>query len=111
MRKRMISLCLAVILLFTAQAEPLYAMGNTWGTQPEGRTVTPDDSEDVSGGDAQKTEYTVTFDFAGGTAAGVSGTSAQIKVEEGETILSKDIPVPVRTGYKFQCWVNGAGKQ
>lgn len=103
MRRRMISLCLAVILLFSVQAEPLYVMGSAPGAA--------DGLGDVSGGDAQKTEYTVSFDFAGGTVTGIPGTSMEIKVEEGETITLQEVPTPVKTGYKFQCWADESGQQ
>ncbi len=117
MKKRMISLCLAVILLFCTEVEPLYAMGSVQKAEPggvelEGENETqPDEPSDVSGGDAEKEECTVKFDFAGGTVTGISGTSVEMKVKKGETIQSQQIPIPAKTGYKFQCWVDEAGQQ
>lgn len=77
----------------------------------EGEGGNPGEAGDGGDEDQEKAEYTVIFDFAGGTVTGIPGTSTEIKVKEGETIISQEIPAPVKTGYKFQCWVNEAGQQ
>ena len=86
------------------QEEP--GAGNQEEGDGEGAAGKP--REDGGGSEQVQAEHTITFDFNGGTAPGASPTA---KVKDGENLNSIVPPVPVRTGYKFQYWLDASGRK
>ncbi len=140
MRKRIMTLLLAVLLLFQTEAETLYAAeiaprastakteaealtgdnDNTGatdpGSQPDGSGNAGDGSGDETGGDGSDfpegtEEYTVVFDFNGGKLPDTEETDMQVKVKKGELISAENIPAPVREGYTLQYWTDESGDE
>ena len=121
MMKRIMTLFLAVILLFQTEVGILYAMEPlpvqqpgtdvTEGAEDSGQEDTPSGEEipeepSARTGAENPAEYTITFQFNGGMTEGSTETSSQIIVTEGEeaTSVAARVPVPVRTGYKLEKW-------
>lgn len=126
MMKRIMTLFLAVILLFQTEVGTLYAMEPlpvqqpgtdvTEGAEDSGQEDTPSGEEipeepSARTGAENPAEYTITFQFNGGMTEGSTETSSQIIVTEGEEAASvaARVPVPVRTGYKLENWKDEAG--
>ncbi len=82
-------------------------MGEDPADKPEGGSPV-EDPGDGGGSEQVQAEHTITFDFNGGT---VSGASPTAKVKDGENLNSIVPPVPVRTGYKFQYWLDASGRK
>ncbi len=139
MKKRMMALCLAVILLFCTEAETLYAMGSANGLQNVGdgqavtpgdsgaaagamssigrlgKTATPGDGSIVTPGDGSEVtpgdgEKTYTVTFDFGGGTVPGIPGTSVQVTVKEgEDLRAKFPSPTRTGYKMLCWKDGAG--
>ncbi len=139
MKKRMMALCLAVILLFCTEAETLYAMGSANGLQDAGagqavtpgdsgaaagamssigrlgKTATPGDGSIVTPGDGSEVtpgdgEKTYTVTFDFGGGTVPGIPGTSVQVTVKEgEDLRAKFPSPTRTGYKMLCWKDGAG--
>lgn len=117
MGKRVLTLFLAVLLIFNVGAEPVFAMGNQGQSENIGSENTRNEntgnentgSENTgneSTGDEKK-DYTVTFDFAGGKTQ--DGSTGVTQKSEGGVFDTTKIPAPVKTGYKLQGWLDAFG--
>ena len=128
MKKRIMTLFLAIMLLFQTEVETLYALEPSEmqqpGTELEDRTGTDDNGqnetpseEEASGelsaraGEESPAEYILTFQFNGGMVEGSADTSCQITVSEGEEAASiaARVPRPVKKGYKLENWMDEGG--
>lgn len=109
-KKRIVSVLLAIMMLFTMDVGNLYAMEApedsrqyTQESQEEPRQILREEQEEE-----EVSRYTVTFDLNGGSTA--SGESAfSMQVEEGETVNADEVADVIKRGYLFQGWQDEDG--
>lgn len=115
MGKRVLTLFLAVLLIFNVGAEPVLAMGAQGQNENSEAKDTGDAGNENIGNESTKEEesgseignYTITFDFAGGKTQDGSTKVSQQAV--GGTYDTSLIPAPLKTGYRLDAWLDAAG--
>ncbi len=113
-KKRILSVLLAAVLLFTMDGGSLYAMGmEPYRQEQEGQTAQEGwQDETVQPKDAAPEEeertHTVCFELNGGTTA-EGEQSYTIQVKEGETADASAITEVKKKGYLFQGWLDNEG--
>lgn len=111
MGKRVLTLFLAVLLIFNVGAEPVFAMGNQGqsensGGENPGNSGNGNTGEEGSGSETR--DYIITFDFAGGKTQ--DGSTKVVQQTTGGTYDTSKIPAPVKTGYRLEAWLDVTGR-
>lgn len=131
MRKRILSVLVAAVMLFQIDGISFCAMGNQkmqrqevetdpgidqqFPETPGGNQQLPEAPEEEerpeeteTPGEEEQKEYTIYFNLAGGTTQ-QGETSASMQVKEGEFPDAAAVVAPERRGYLFQGWLDGEG--